>query len=138
VTSETSFAGLPPPFEPGVFPSSSDRPFVPGLARPVSGPFGLCGRMLSLASISVALSLHRKIPFLADKVSHGSPTSADWQRRLFWGVPSIPLSKWSPGLRMLVLAVPASWSPLLRRDSLSFPLNTSCRRRDLIHSRRAK
>lgn len=66
----------------------------------------------------MALSLHRKIPFLADKVSHGSPTSADWQRRLFWGVPSIPLSKWSPGLRMLVLAVPASWSPLLRRDSV--------------------
>jgi hypothetical protein len=27
---------------------------VPGLARPVSGPFGLCGRMLSLAAISAA------------------------------------------------------------------------------------
>ena len=32
-----------------------------------SGPFGLCGRMLSLAAILVALSPHPKIPFLADK-----------------------------------------------------------------------
>jgi hypothetical protein len=31
------------------------------------GPFGLCGRMLSLAVILVAVSLHPKIPFLADK-----------------------------------------------------------------------
>jgi len=41
--------------------------FVPGFALPVSGPFGLCGRVLSLAAISAALSPHPKIPFLADK-----------------------------------------------------------------------
>jgi hypothetical protein len=57
----------PSPFEPGIFPPSSDRPFVPGFARLVSGPFGLCWRMLFLAAVSVALSLHPKIPFLADK-----------------------------------------------------------------------
>ena len=36
-----------------------------GFAPPVSGPFGLCGRPLSLASNFAALSLHPKIPFLA-------------------------------------------------------------------------
>jgi hypothetical protein len=40
-----------------------------GFAGPVSGPYGLCGRMLSLAAISVALSPYPKIPFLAPKGS---------------------------------------------------------------------
>ena len=90
---ETGFAGLHPPpsspFEPGNFQSGSDRPFVPGFALPVSGPFGLCGRPLSLAAISAALSPHPKIPFLTDQ---GSATASDfcrtgarprrrWQRR---------------------------------------------------------
>ena len=30
-------------------------------------PFGLCGRLLSLAAISVALSPHPKIPFLTER-----------------------------------------------------------------------
>jgi hypothetical protein len=68
---ETGFVKLPPPppslTELGIFAPGSDGPFVPGLARPVSGPIGLCGRMLCLAAISVALSPHPKIPFLADQ-----------------------------------------------------------------------
>jgi hypothetical protein len=52
-----------------IFPPSPDGPFVPGFAGPVSGPYGLCGRMLSLAAISVALSPYPKIPFLAQKGS---------------------------------------------------------------------
>ena len=36
------------------------------------GPFGLCGRKLSVAAILVAVSLHPKIPFLA--------ADARWQR----------------------------------------------------------
>jgi hypothetical protein len=52
-----------------LYPAHVDdqAPFVRGFAGPVSRPFGLWGRMLSLAAISVALSLHPKIPFLADK-----------------------------------------------------------------------
>jgi hypothetical protein len=40
---------------------------VPEFTLPVLAPFGLCGRMLSLAAISGALSPYPKIPFLADK-----------------------------------------------------------------------
>jgi len=36
---------------------------LPGFPRPISSPFGLCGRPSSLAAISVALSPHPKIPF---------------------------------------------------------------------------
>ena len=46
---------------------------MPGFARPAKGPFGLCGRMLSLAAILVAVSLHPKIPFLADKAQRSTP-----------------------------------------------------------------
>jgi len=42
-------------------------PFVPGFPLPVLDLFGLYGNPLSLAAISVALSPHPKIPFLADK-----------------------------------------------------------------------
>jgi hypothetical protein len=61
-------------------------------ALPVSGPFGLYGRMVSLAAISVAPSPHPKIPFLADKaqhirlLSHGSRTSAALATVVFLGV----------------------------------------------------
>ena len=41
--------------------------FVPGFAQTGFGSFWSRGPMLSLAAISVALSLHPKIPFLADK-----------------------------------------------------------------------
>jgi hypothetical protein len=55
------------------------------------GPFGLCGRMLSLVSISMALSPHPKIPFLADKAQRltsgfcriGARPRRRWQRRFF-------------------------------------------------------
>ena len=50
---------------PGTSPSSSDRPFLPGFALPVSGPIGLCTRTSSPAAISTALSPHPKFPFLA-------------------------------------------------------------------------
>jgi len=40
---------------------------VPGFASTVLGLFDLCKPTLSLAAISVALSPHPKIPFLADK-----------------------------------------------------------------------
>ena len=40
---------------------------MPGFALPVSAPFGLCGRPLSLAAILPAQSPHPKIPFLTDK-----------------------------------------------------------------------
>ena len=56
-------------------------PFVPGFARPVSGPFPLCRRMLSLTWISVALSLHPKISFLADKHRNAWRSPGE-QRRL--------------------------------------------------------
>ena len=57
----------PSPSEPGFFRSSSDRPFVPGFALPISGSFVSAGRTSPLAAISTALSPHPKIPFLAEK-----------------------------------------------------------------------
>jgi hypothetical protein len=68
--------------------------FCRDFARPVSGPFGLCRRMLSLVAISVALSPHPKIPFLADKAQPltsgfcrtGSRLRRRSQRPCFWGV----------------------------------------------------
>jgi hypothetical protein len=67
---------------------------VPGFALPVPGTFGLCRRPLSLAAISVALSPHPKIPFLADKAQRltsgfcrsGVRPRRRRQRRYFWGV----------------------------------------------------
>ena len=83
----------PSPCELGIFPSSSDRPFVPGFALPVSAPPCLCGRALSLAAISTALSPHPRIPFLADKArrltSRFCRTEARPRRRhqrCFWSV----------------------------------------------------
>jgi hypothetical protein len=55
------------PAEPDIFPSGSNRPFVPGFPPSVLGSFGLCGRSLSLWVISGGASLRPKIPFLADK-----------------------------------------------------------------------
>jgi hypothetical protein len=55
-----------------------------------SGPFGLWGRMLSLAAISVALSPHPKIPFLTDQAQRRAcrfhrPFLADKAQRLTSG-----------------------------------------------------
>jgi hypothetical protein len=82
----------PSPSEPGIYRPSSDWPFVRGFAPPVSGPFGLCGRPLSLAPNFAALSLHPKIPFLAAEaqrlasglLSHGSQTSAALATAVFF------------------------------------------------------
>jgi hypothetical protein len=46
-------------FEPGIFPSRSDRPFVPGIPLLVLGPFGLCG---SLAELATAVSARFELP----------------------------------------------------------------------------
>ena len=51
---------------PGDFPLSSDRRFVPEFALAAPAPFGLCERPLSLAVILGPLSPHPEIPFLAD------------------------------------------------------------------------
>jgi|SRR6516162_1285969 len=68
--------------EPDNFRSGSDRPFVPGFALSILAPFGLFGRPLSLAAISVAPSPHPKIPFLADKA---------WRTALRgWGLSAYP------------------------------------------------
>jgi len=68
---ETGFAELaaPPrsPFEPGNFQPGSDSPLCAGISAIGSGPFSLCGQSVSLAAILAALSLHPKIPFLADR-----------------------------------------------------------------------
>ena len=84
----------PSPSEPANFPSGSKTPFVRGFPLSVSGPFSLCEPTLSLAAISVALSPHPKIPFLADKARRltsgfcrtGSQTSAALVTAVFWGV----------------------------------------------------
>ena len=65
---------------------------MPGFPLSVTAPFGLCGRMLSLAPISAALSPHPKIPFLADKAQQltsdfcrtGARPRRRWQRPVFW------------------------------------------------------
>jgi hypothetical protein len=71
---ETGFAELRPPpsspSEPDIFPSGSDRPFMPGYSLSVPALYRLCGRLLSLVVISAALSPHLKIPFLTDKAEH--------------------------------------------------------------------
>ena len=68
---ETGFAGLhrppPSPCEPRFCKSSPGRPFLRGFPRPVLARFGLFGFSPSLVVIFAALSLHPKIPFLADK-----------------------------------------------------------------------
>ena len=46
---------------------SPGRPFLPEFPRPVLACFGLFGFSPSLVVIFAALSLHPKIPFLADK-----------------------------------------------------------------------
>src|SRR6516165_11353691 len=61
----------PSPAEPGIFPSGSSRPFVPGFPLSVLRRFTLCGSSLSLSAISGARSPHPKIPFLADKALAG-------------------------------------------------------------------
>ena len=62
-----------------------DRPFVPGFALSILAPFGLFGRPLSLAAISVAPSPHPKIPFLADKA---------WRTALRgWGAICLPSAR---------------------------------------------
>jgi hypothetical protein len=54
---------------PGNFLPGLDRTFVPGLPRSIPTSSGLCGHLLSRAAISLPVSPHPKIPFLADKVS---------------------------------------------------------------------
>jgi len=72
---EAGFGELPPPppspAEPGIFPSGSSRPFVPGFPLSVLRRFSLCGSSLFLSAISGAWSPHSKIPFLADKALAG-------------------------------------------------------------------
>ena len=65
----------------GFFPSSSDKPVVPGFLLPVLVPFGLRGSSLPLATILVALSPDPKIPFLAD-VARARPMGARPQSRV--------------------------------------------------------
>jgi hypothetical protein len=92
---ENGFAWLRPPppslAEPCIFPSGSSRPFVPGFPLSVTAPFGLCGRPLSLAPISAALSPHPKIPFPGGQGSArlrfgfiAAKARRRWQRRCFW------------------------------------------------------
>ena len=105
-------------------PLRSDRPFVPGFASTVLGLFDLCEPSLSLAAISVALSPHPKIPFLADKAQLADtrfcPTEA--ARRDFSAIscdvlqPPFGLCRQIKSLRSLSAPLsPAAKIPFLRR-----------------------
>ena len=71
VTGSIPVVPPPSPAEPGIFPSGSSRPFVPGFPLSVLRRFTLCGSSLSLSAILGARSPHPKIPFLADKALAG-------------------------------------------------------------------
>jgi hypothetical protein len=58
----------------------------------------LCERMLSLAAISVALSPHPKIPFLADKAQRLTPALVAWVANLRYLEASVSLPSLVVGL----------------------------------------
>jgi hypothetical protein len=49
--------------------------FVPGFPLSALAPFSLCGQSVSLVAILAALSLHPKIPFLADRPWRSKPAT---------------------------------------------------------------
>jgi len=106
-------------------------PFVPGFPLPVLAPFGLCGHPLSLAAISVALSPHSKIPFLAAEaqrltsglLSHGGQASA------------APATAVSLGRALLLRIQPERFElPIPFRRSIAQPLDVDASRQTALDS----